>query len=152
MIITVLFVLLFLSFTIHILIVVFYVSQKSKSLFYAFIITALLNISIGMALSIVAMSNPELVQRTNAKFILWILSGFTMILLLIIKIYFFRNIYLRTKDPAMYHFNYFGKKVYNKGIVKQYEYVTLFLSMPFFLLLGAYFMARLINIFLYGHI
>ena len=152
MIITALFVLLFLSFTIHILIVVLYVSKKSKSLFYAFIITALVNISIGMALSIVAMSNPELVQRTNAKFILWILSGFTMTLLLIIKIYFFRNIYLRTKDPAMYHFNYFGKKVYNKGLVKQYEYATIFLSMPFFLLLGAYFMARLINIILYGHI
>ncbi|HOO70928.1 MAG TPA: hypothetical protein PK926_04125 [Spirochaetota bacterium] len=147
-----LFLLLFLSFTVHILIVVFYVVNKSKTLFYAFLSTAFLNVSIAMVLSIVALSQPERIRHVDFKFILWILSGFVMVLMLILKIYFFRAIYLRSKDPDYYHLNYFGKKVLNKGFVKQYEFFTFFLSIPFFLLMGAYFVARLINLIRHGSI
>jgi hypothetical protein len=152
MLIIVIFFLLFLSFTIHILIVVFYVINKSKILFNLFIVTAFTNISIGMILSIYALNKPESIRDLDFGFILWILSGFVMLIMAILKATFFRKIYLRTKDPKNFHYNFFGKKVLNKGIVKQYEYFTLMLSMPFFLLLGAYFIARLINYFIYGQI
>jgi hypothetical protein len=152
MLILAIFLLFFLSFTAHILIVVFYVINKSKKLFNAFLVTAFTNVSIGMVLSIFALNQPEKIRNIDIKLILWIISGFIMFLMLVLKIAFFRRIYLRTKDPECYHFNYFGKKVYNKGLVKQYEYFTLLLSMPFFLILGAYFIARLINLVMYGNI
>jgi glucan phosphoethanolaminetransferase (alkaline phosphatase superfamily) len=134
-----LFILLFLSFSIHVLIVVLYVSSRSKALFNAFLVTALSNVCIGIVLSIFALNEPEKIHHIDFKFILWILSGFVMAVMLLIKILFFKNIYKRTKDPANYHFNYFGKKVYNKGLVRQYEFFTLMLSMPVFFNSGSLF-------------
>ena len=84
------------------------------------------------------------------KTILWVISGFITILILTLKIFIFRRIYKRTKDPNYYHVNFFGKKVYEKKIVKQYEFLTLILSMPFFLMIGAYFVALLINLIRFG--
>lgn len=152
MIIVILIFILLCSFTVHLLSLIFFVVTKSKKLFNLFFATAMSNIMIGMALSIFAIQKPELIRSLDMKVILWVISGFIMILMLTLKIYIFRNIYKRTKDPAFYHMNYFGKKVYEKGIVKQYEFLSLVVSMPFFLFLGAYFVARLINLIMYGHI
>ena len=152
MLILVFFLLFFVSFTAHILIVVFYVINKSKKLFYAFMGTAFSNTSVGLVISIYALNEPDKIRTIDLKLVIWILAGFVMFIMLVLKITFFRRIYLRTQDPQHFHYNYFGKKVLNKGIVKNYEYLTLLLSMPFFLILGAYFVARLINLFMYGHI
>jgi hypothetical protein len=81
---------------------------------------------------------------------MWIISGFVLFILLFLKITILVRIYKRAKDPAFYSINFFGKKVYEKGIVRQSEFVTIFLSMPFFLIIGAYFIARLINMIRFG--
>lgn len=62
------------------------------------------------------------------------------------------KIYRRSKNPDYYTINFFGKKVYPNGLINQKEFITLFLTMPFFLLVGAYFVARLVNILMYGNI
>ncbi len=150
-----LYVLLFLlitSFVIHIVIIVFYVQTRSSGYFNWFIITVITNMAIAIALSIVALTRPEEIRKINIRFFFWLLSGFIMILLVFIKFIIFRRIYRRTKDPNWYHFNYFGKKVYNNKIVQPAEFMGFIVTFPFFLFIGAYFVARLINLFLYGHI
>jgi len=152
MVIILLLFLLLSSFIVHIYALVFFLLYKSRNLFNAFFATALTNILVGIILSIFVLKKPELVRSIDMMLVLWGISGFIMLLLLSLKIAIFRNIYKRSKDPAFYHLNYFGKKVYEKGIIKQYEFLTVIISMPFFLMMGAYFVARLINLFLYGHI
>ncbi len=100
----------------------------------------------------VALSSPESIQTVNLKLILWIVSGFILIVLLFLKIMIIVKILKRTKDPEFYTINFFGKKVYEKGVVRQSEFLTLILTMPFFLMIGAYFVARLINLILYNHL
>ena len=143
--------LLIISLTVHIIFLVFYIMKKTKNYFYGFFLTALSNILIGMTASVIIMKNPNLVRQIDLKFFMWLLSGFIMFFMLGMKIFFVRKILKRRYDPRYFHYNYFGKKVY-QSIIKKHEYFALFLSIPFFLLLGAYFLARLINIILYGHI
>jgi len=88
----------------------------------------------------------------DIKFILWIVSGFVLIFILFIKISTIMKIYKRSKDPQFYSINFFGKKVYEKGVIKPHEFLTLILTMPFFLMVGSYFIARLVNMLLYGHL
>jgi heme/copper-type cytochrome/quinol oxidase subunit 1 len=83
---------------------------------------------------------------------MWIISGVTMFLVLYIKLSLAFRIYKRSKDPEFYHINFFGKKVYNEKLIKNFEYMIFFITIPFFLLIGAYFVARLINLYFYGHL
>jgi hypothetical protein len=140
------------SFSIHIIIVIFYISSRSKRLFNWFITTSITNMAFAIALSIYALSRPELIRGLNLKFILWVLSGFVMVILLFVKINVLRSVYNRRNDPSCFHYNYFGKKVYESGIIKKHEFLSFLASFPFFLIIGAYFVARLINMVLYGHI
>jgi hypothetical protein len=107
--------------------------------------------ALAMALMIISLSKPELIRQLNIKYFFWLLSGFVSLLLLGIKIAIFRNIYKRSRDPQWYHFNHFGKKVFEKGIVKQGEFLGIFGTLPFFLFIGAFFVSRLLNMILFGH-
>ena len=139
------------SFTFHILIIVMYIKNKDKIYLFWFLATVALNMGIAMALIILALTKPHLIRQLNLKYFFWLLSGFVTILLLCIKIAIFRNVYRRAQDPKWYHVNYFGKKVYEKGVVKQVEFIGVFLSLPFVLIIGAFFVSRLITIIMYGH-
>ena len=139
----ILFLLLMMSFTVHLLILVFYFINKSKKLFILFISTAFSNIIIGMILTVVAFQNPSNVKNMNLSMILWVLSGFVALIMLCIKIYIFRNIFKRWNDPEMYHHNYFGKKVYHLEIVKKWELATIILTIPIFVIFGAYFISKM---------
>jgi hypothetical protein len=150
MIIYTLFFCLLTSFTLHAVIIALYIKNKNQIYFYWFIATVGLNMAIAMALIIVSLMRPDLIQELNLKFFFWLLSGFTTILLLGIQATIFTNIYRRSKDPVWYHINYFGKKVYEKGIVKQVEFLGIFFTLPFFLFIGAFFVSRLINIVRFG--
>lgn len=152
MLLYILLLLLILSFAIHIVIIISYIQTRSAKRFRWFLITAGINAMLCVVLSLLAFMKPELVRAMKIDIFFWLASGFIMVILLKIKIYFFVKIYRRTKDPKNYHINYFGKKVYESTIIKQYEFAALLLSIPFFLLLGAYFVARLINLILYGHL
>ena len=95
---------------------------------------------------------PRLIQEVNLKEVLWLLSGLAFCFSFFLQINVFVRVYRRTKDPRFYYLNFFGKKVYEKGVIRQYEFLIIFASLPVLLLLGSYFVARLINLFLYGHI
>lgn len=140
------------SFIIHVAIIVLYIQTRKKVYFNGFLATVLTNMVIAISLSIVALTQPVLIRTLNIKVFLWLLSGFFTFLLVYLKIIIFRRIYRRTKDPEWFHVNYFGKKVYNPGIVKKEEFFGFVASFPFFIFLGAYFFARVINLVLYGHI
>ncbi|MBN2160079.1 MAG: hypothetical protein JW807_11840 [Spirochaetes bacterium] len=151
MIIYTLFFCLLTSFTLHIVIIALYIKNKKGIYFFWFIATVGLNMAIALALIVISLTKPHLIRELNLKFFFWLLSGFVTILLLGIKAAIFRNIYRRSKDPQWYHINYFGKKVYEKGIVQQIEFLGIFFSLPFFLIIGAFFVSRLINIIRFGH-
>ena len=150
MIIYTLFFCLLTSFVLHAVIIGLYIKSKNQKYFYWFIATVALNMGLALSLMILSLTRPELIRQLNLKFFFWLLSGFVTLVLLCLKIAIFRNIYKRSKDPAWYHFNHFGKKVFEKGIVKQMEFLGIFGSLPFFLFIGAYFVSRLINMMLYG--
>jgi demethoxyubiquinone hydroxylase (CLK1/Coq7/Cat5 family) len=71
---------------------------------------------------------------------------------LMIQISILKEIYLRSQEPENFHYNFFGKKVLHPSVVKPSFLLAFLFSMPFLLLAGAYFVARLINIFLFGHL
>lgn len=151
MIIYALFFCLLTSFTLHIVIIALYIQRKKGIYFFWFIATVGLNMAIALALIVISLNNPQLIQQLNLKYFFWLLSGFITIVLLGIQVAIFRNIYRRSKEPKWYHINYFGKKVYEKGIVKQVEFLGIFFTLPFFLFIGAFFVSRLINIIRFGH-
>jgi hypothetical protein len=134
------------SFCFQILVIVQYISTKSESYYRIFLGTFVINTILMIVISIFMFKRPVYFYNLDIKFLLWVISGFVLFILLFLKITVFLRVYKRAKDPAFYSINFFGKKVYEKGIVKQSEFVTVVLSMPFFLLIGSYFVARLINI------
>jgi len=156
MIVTVLLLLLVLSFTIHIAFLASYVSsqtpERKKQLLTAFLVTGATNMGGMVGIIIVAMKYPELIQKVDLKFVLWLLSGMAFIIVFLLQVRVFVNIYRRAQDPNFYDINFFGKKVYRKGIIKQTEFISVFGTVPIFLLIGAYFVARLMNMILYGHL
>ncbi len=152
MIVTLLLITLSFSFCFQFLVIILYVSNRTEIYFKLFLGTFITNTLLMIILSIAAIRTPEEVMRVDITLVVWLLSGFVMIFILFMKINIFVKIFRRTKDPQLYEINYFGKKVYKKGIIKQSEFVTFILAIPFFLLAGAYFIARLTNLILYGHI
>lgn len=80
----------------------------------------------------------------------WLGSGFIMVMMVGIKVKIFIDIYKRSKNPDKYHFNYFGKKVYNASVTKPKEVGIFVITIPLFLFSGSYFIAKLINIILSG--
>jgi hypothetical protein len=93
----------------------------------------------------------ELMRNSNLKILLWLMSGLAMIIVLVVKVYLLKKIYRRTQDPNHFHLNFFGKKVLHRTVAKPLEIFALFVTMPLFLLLGAYFVARIINLILHRH-
>jgi len=152
MLITLLLITLAFAFCFQFLLIILYLSNKSESYFKSLLGTFIINTTLMILISIVAMGKPEDVYSINLKFITWVVSGIICFFVLILKISISIRIYKRTKDPDFYDINFFGKKVYRPGLVKPKEFLALIASVPIFLLIGSYFVARLINLILYGHI
>jgi len=147
MIITVLLVALFLSFLGHLFALVSYVTTKSDRSLKTFINTTLSNIILAGACIVLIMSKPELLRFVDVRRLTWIMSGFVMFVCLIVKIKIFIKIYKRAKNPENYHINFFGKKVLHSSVVTKVDMAIFFGTIPFFLLSGSYFVARLTNFF-----
>ena len=90
--------------------------------------------------------------KLNYTFIFWILSGLIMGVALYYQILIIVNLYKRRRNHEFYHYNIFGKKVFKNEIVLNRELWIFLITIPFFLLPGGYFVARLINFFLYNHL
>ena len=138
------------SFCFQIFSIIQYLSTKSESYYRILLGTFVINTVLMIVISIFMFKRPANFYNLDIKPLMWVVSGFILCFLLFLKITIFIRIYKRSKDPAFYTLNYFGKKVYEKGIVRQSEFVTVILSMPFFLLIGSYFVAKLINILRFG--
>jgi hypothetical protein len=140
------------SFCLQILVIIQYLSTKSESYYKTFLGTFIINTVLMVITSISLFRDSSDLATIDLKIILWIVSGFVLIFILFLKISTIIKIFKRSKDPQFYSINFFGKKVYEKGIVKPHEFLTLVFTMPFFLMVGSYFLARLINMLLYGHL
>lgn len=140
------------SFTIHIYFLVQYVMKLDKKYMRRFINTAVSNILLAGALTVVSVFRPESVRNLNLKVVLWVMSGLMTLIMLMIKLSILRSILRRSKDPANYHLNYFGKKVLHSSVVLQGEIYIFFFTIPFFLFCGAYFIARLVNMLMFGNL
>lgn len=152
MIITFLLLALFLSFLGHIASLVTYVTKRTEGSLRTFIRTTLSNVIIAGTCIVVIITKPHLLKELNLIALTWIMSGFVMFVTLTIKIKIFVTVYKRAKDPSNYHLNFFGKRVLHATVAKKMEIAVFFGTIPFFLLSGSYFMARLINFFLYKHL
>lgn len=150
MLITIILLTLCFSFCVQILVIILYLLNKSSRYYRLFLGTFLSNTVLMIILSILAMRDPAAVRRINISLIFWVVSGFINVILVTVKVVIIRSILKRTKDPDYYDINFFGKKVYRPELVKKSELAAMFVTMPLFLMLGSYFVARLINLILYG--
>lgn len=140
------------SFCFQIAIIILYLSSKRDLYYKTFLGTFIINTILMVITSTIALTSPLSIQRINVKFILWVISGLISIVLLFLQSTILVRIYMRSKDPDFFDINFFGKKVFRKGIIKQSEFLTFILTIPFFLMVGSYFVARLVNLLLYKHL
>lgn len=152
MIITILLITLFLSILGHIFSLVTYVTRRSEKALNTFIKTTISNIIIAVACIILFMTKPHLLMDVDVGRLVWIMCGFVMVITVFIQIKILVRIYQRAQDESNYHLNFFGKKVLHSTVVSKIEMAIFFASMPFLLITGAYFVARLTNFFLYKHL
>jgi hypothetical protein len=145
MIIILLIVMMLGSFALHLYFLTQYVQGKENRHLKGFINTAISNIVVAGVMMIVVLFRPEFLREINLQLVLWLVSGAIMLMMLFIKATIVRNIIKRAKDPAHYHYNFFGKKVLDSSAVTQNEVMIFWFTIPFFLLAGAYFVTRLIN-------
>lgn len=150
MIITIIILSLAFSFCFQILVIILYLLNKSDRYFKMFLGTFLSNTILMIIISIIAMRDPAAVRKINLSLMLWVISGFINVIFVCVKIAIVRKIMSRAKDPEYYDLNFFGKKVYRPDIIKKSELAAMFLTMPLFLITGSYFVARLINLLIYG--
>lgn len=138
------------SFCFQILVIILYLLNKNERYYRMFLGTFLSNTILMILISVVAIRNPDVISKLNIGLILWVISGFLNIILVSVQIAIVAKLIKRSKDPAYYDLNFFGKKVYRPDIIQKSELGAMFLSMPLFLLVGSYFTARLINLILFG--
>jgi len=131
------------SVFVHILFIVSYISEKSNFSFRGFLVTTLTNFVIGMAILIVMMKDPDVIKRFTMGPVLFIESGVIFSLLIFLKVLITIRIIRRMKAPDSYDVSFFGKKVYKQDVVRKGELATYFLTLPFTLISGAYFLVNL---------
>ncbi|MCP4130254.1 MAG: hypothetical protein GY754_04665 [bacterium] len=135
-----------LSIFAHIQYISNYIKEKSNAHLKGFLITTATNFIFGITLSIIAMANPVTVQRLPIEALKVLEAGLFFFLFLFIKIRITIRIIKRAKDPANYHLSHFGKKVYKESIATKPEVAIYLITMPFTLLIGAYFIARILDL------
>lgn len=140
------------SFFLHVYHLSLYVIKREQKNLRGFINTAIANVLIAISLMFLALSKPELITNIDLKQLSWVLSGLVLVVSLFIKGNIFRNVYKRCQLPENFHYNYFGKKVLHPGVIKNYEFLLFFITMPFFLFAGSYFVARLVNLIRFGQL
>ncbi len=148
MIIVLLFLVLLLSLAIHLSYLARYIQTRKPELLQKYILTTISNVFISAALIFVALYKPDQIQKIKFPLMMWILNGFTMVVMVMSQITIARRIYIRSKLPENYHYNFFGKKVLHPSVVKPGEVAAFFATIPLFLFTGAYFFAKLIRFFL----
>lgn len=150
MILVFLLLLLLLNLSLHIYSLISYIRKKDNKYIKLFANSAIINIALAGIITIYVIYNPTVLRGINVGRILWMISGFIACIMLTIKIVLFKRIYKRAKDPANFHYNFFGKKVLNDKVMTKNEFYVFFFTIPFFLLFGAYFAVKIINYLMFG--
>lgn len=134
------------SVFVHIQSMIGYISRKSMKYFKSFMVTAVSNTLIGVTLAIFIMFDREILRAVRLDIMLILESGVIFIYMIFIKIRIVYGIIRRMKDPANYHLSFFGKKVYDKGVVEMAEVAVFFLTLPITLFSGAFFIGEMLKL------
>lgn len=135
-----------LSVFVHIQFIAGYVSSKKNKDFIGFLVTTFTNMLIGMILAIVVLNNGKAIHQLNLDFMLTLESGLLFAFLVYLKVKVTITIIKRMKDPQYYHITYFGKKVYDKSVVTMKELGVYYVTVPFTLIAGAYFIVKVFKL------
>lgn len=133
------------SLVIHIYSLVGYISTKEMGYFRYFMITAVTNMLLSIGLATLVMTDPKVLRGIKMDIIYVLESGLVFIYMMTIKIRVTIVIIKRLRDPKNYHFSHFGKKIYNTSIVNFQEVATYFITFPFTLMAGAYFVVKVMR-------
>ncbi|HNW28172.1 MAG TPA: hypothetical protein PKN50_06845 [Spirochaetota bacterium] len=133
------------SLFIHIYCLVGYISTKKMEYFRYFMITAVTNMLLSIALATIVMTDSKVLRGIRLDVIYVLEAGLIFIYMMTIKVRIIVIIIRRLRDPNNYHFSHFGKKIYNTSIVNFQEVATFFITFPFTLIAGAYFVVRVLR-------
>lgn len=148
MILILLLLLLAVSVSIHIYFLVRYIRSHDEWHLWGYINTTVINVFLAGVSILILVFRPEKIRTLDTALMMWIMSGAMMTLVLIFQVSIVTRILQRSKLPEYYHYNFFGKKILDAKVVKPMEVALFIVSMPFFVISGAYFAARFIKIFL----
>jgi len=133
------------SLIFHIYSLIGYISTKKMDYFRLFMITAVSNMLLSIAVASMVMIDQKIVSGIKMDAILLLESGLLFIYMMAIKIRVTLVIIKRVRDPKNYHFSHFGKKIYNTTVVDFKELLTYFVTFPFTMMAGAYFIVKIIR-------
>jgi hypothetical protein len=133
------------SVIIHIYSLVGYISTKKMDYFRFFMITAVSNMLISIVVASFVMLDQKIMSSIKMDILLVLESGLIFIYMMAIKIRVTIVIIKRLRDPKNYHFSHFGKKIYNTTIVDFKEVMTYFVTFPFTMMAGAYFIVKILH-------
>ena len=140
--------LLLIAIVVHIYFFIKFIQTRVEKYLWRFLTTAGVNVVIAGAAIVIAINKPDEIRQIQIPMLLWFMSGVMMFLMLALQTSIFLRVYRRAKLPENYHYNYFGKKVRHPSTVKPTEVVMFFSSMPLLVLSGAYFVAKIIRMFI----
>jgi hypothetical protein len=149
MILTLLF---FIPFIINIFVLIIYIYTKKLIYRRRFFSTAFIGFGLLGGVSFLSLFITFLYKTLDFSLLFWILSGYLTIISVCIKILIFIRVYLRYQDPRNFYYNFFGKKVMHAGFLTNKEMGYFVVTVPLFLFAGVYFVAKLINLIIYGHL
>jgi hypothetical protein len=133
------------SISLHGASLIFYFLNNSKKSFTIYLGTLIVNLVTMIILFINIFKNPLQIAKINFLLYIWLLCGFTAGTLFFIQIKILMNYLERRNDKNMYHLNYFSKRVYHGEVITKKEFLVFMISVPFFLLSGAFFMVLLMK-------
>lgn len=133
------------SLIFHVYSLIGYISSKKMEYFRLFMITAVSNMLISVAVASLVMIDQKITSGIKMDSILLLESGLLFIYMMAIKIRVTLIIIKRVRDPKNYHFSHFGKKIYNTTVVDFKEVLTYFVTFPFTMMAGAYFIVKIIR-------
>jgi hypothetical protein len=129
----------------HIFFLIAYVRTRDEGYLRKFLDTAVVNVIIACACIFIGIFRPALIRVVDGPTLMWLMSGIIMMLMALLQISIFMKVRARARMPEYYHYNYFGKKVLDPSVLKAVDVLLFFLSLPFLIVAGAYFVARIVR-------
>ena len=133
------------SLVIHIISLIGYISTKEIRYFRNFMVTTACNIFIGIGLAIMVAIDQKILSGLKLDLIFILESGLLFIYMLAVKVRLTIDIIKRLKNTKNYHLSHFGKKIYHTTIIDFKEVMTYFVTFPFTMMAGAYFIVKMMR-------